>query len=187
MKKLAGAVLGLALVLASPPAAARDVAGQAFADGLELGGQKLALNGAGIRKKLFIKVYAAGLYVTPASADADAVIAADAPKLVRMVFLRGVSRDQVLGAFREGFEKNSGGPALPELLRKLDELVPAIPADFKEGQELVVAYVPGEGATIRSAAGSVLVAGKPFADALFRNWLGASPADGDLKKGLLGK
>jgi hypothetical protein len=186
MKKLLAAA-GLALALAAAPAGARDVAGQPFADALDLAGQKLALNGAGIRKKLFIKVYAAGLYVTATGADADALVAADAPKLVRMVFLRGVTRDQVLGAFREGFEKNSAGPGLADLLRKMDDLAPAIPAAFKEGDELVVAYVPGEGATIRSGGASARVAGKPFADALFRNWLGPSPADGDLKKGLLGK
>jgi hypothetical protein len=185
MRTLLAAVLTLAL---AGPAAARDVAGQAFGDAVELGGRKLALNGAGIRKKLFIKVYAAGLYLEAASADADAVVAADAPKLVRMVFLRGVSRDQVMGAFREGFEKNSAGPGLPELLGKLDRLAPAIPADLEEGNELTVAYVPGEGTTVRgSGGGTVTVAGKVFADALFRSWLGPSPADGDLKKGLLGK
>ena len=35
--------------------------------------------------------------------------------------------------------------------------------------------------------GSVTVQGKPFADAMFRNWIGRDPADGDLKKHMLGR
>lgn len=177
----------LALAVAAPAVtSAREVAGKPFADTVDVGGRKLTLNGAGIRKKLFVKVYAAGLYLPAATADADAAVAADGPKLVRMVFLRGVSRNQVMDAFKEGFEKNSGGPTLGELLGKLEQLAPAIPEELKEGQELTVAYVPGEGTTVRGSA-AVTIGGKPFADALFRNWLGPSPADSDLKKGLLGK
>jgi hypothetical protein len=33
----------------------------------------------------------------------------------------------------------------------------------------------------------VTVEGKDFADAMFRNWLGPSPADPSLKKAFLGK
>ncbi len=52
---------------------------------------------------------------------------------------------------------------------------------------LQVAYVPGAGSTVGVEGGqAVTVAGKDFADALFRNWIGAKPADDDLKKGMLG-
>jgi hypothetical protein len=185
MKNLAAAALTLCLA-APAPALAAKVAGVEFPDRVDAGGQPLKLNGVGLRKKFIIKVYAGGLYVREPSRDAAGIVAADAPKRVRMVFLRDVTKKQVMDAYREGFEKNSGGPGLKELLAKLERIAPAIPAELKEGAEMLVTYVPGEGTTVSSAAGKVTVEGKEFADALFRNWLGAAPADEDLKKGLLG-
>ncbi len=185
MKTLAAAALTLCLA-APAPALAAKVAGIEFPERVDAGGQALRLNGIGLRKKFIIKVYAGGLYLTEPSRDAAGIVAADAPKRVRMVFLRDVSKKQVMDAYREGFEKNSGGPGLKDLLAKLDRIAPAIPAELKEGAEMLVTYVPGEGTTVVSAAGKATVEGKEFADALFRNWLGASPADEDLKKGLLG-
>jgi hypothetical protein len=152
-----------------------------------VGGKTLALNGTGLRKRFIVKVYAAGLYVPERSGDAAAIVASDAPKLVRMVFLREVTRAQVMGAYREGFEKNSAGPGLQGLLAKLDRIASAVPEELKDGDEMTVVYVPGQGTTV-SATGTkpVTVDGKEFADALFLNWLGSHPADSDLKKGLLG-
>jgi hypothetical protein len=182
MKKLALAVLALAV---ATPAHAKKVAGVEFPDAVEVGGQKLELNGAGLRKKFIIKVYAGGLYLAQRSGDAGAIVAADAPKRVRMVFLRDVDRKAILAAFREGFEANSRAQ-LAELERGLQRIGPAI-GDVRRGGELVVTYVPGEGTTVTGPAGTAVVEGKLFADALLRNWLGPKPADGDLKKGLLGK
>lgn len=185
MKKLAAAALALCV---ATPALARKVAGVEFPDSAVVGGQTLQLNGAGLRKKFIIKVYAGGLYLAEPSKDAAAVVAADAPKRVRMVFLRDVTKAQVLDAYREGFEKNSGGPGLPALVAKLEQIAPAIPAELKEGAEMLVTYVPGEGTTVVAAGGgTVTVAGKEFADALFRNWLGTKPADDGLKEGMLGR
>jgi hypothetical protein len=183
------AAVALALLLAAPaPARAAKVAGVDFPDRVDVGGQALQLNGVGLRKKFIVKVYAGGLYLKEPSQDAAAVVAVDAPKRVRMVFLRTVTRAQVMDAYREGFEKNSGGAGLADLLAKLDRIGPAIPDRLNEGTEMLVTYVPGEGTTVVAAGGgSVTVEGKPFADALFKNWLGARPADDDLKKGMLGR
>jgi hypothetical protein len=185
MKKLVAALAVLALAV---PAHARKVGGVEFQDTIEVDGAKLTLNGAGVRKRFVVKVYAGGLYLTERSKDANAVVAADAPKRVRMVFLREVSRDQIMGAFREGFEKNSGGANLKPLLSKLDQIAPAIP-NLKEGAELLVTYVPGKGTTVAAAGGGapVTVEGKDFADAIFRNWLGSQPADDGLKRAMLGR
>jgi hypothetical protein len=185
MKKTLAAALALSL---ATPALARKVAGIEFPDSVEVGGKTLKLNGAGLRKRFVVKVYAGGLYLAEPSADPAAIVAADAPKRVRMVFLRGVAKAQILDAYREGFEKNSGGPGLADLVAKLDRIAPAIPAELKEGAEMSVSYVPGEGTTVVAAGGgTATVEGKDFADALFRNWLGPKPADDDLKAGLLGK
>ena len=184
MRMAAAAAVALAL---AAPALARDVAGVEFPETVPLGGRDLHLNGAGVRSKFFVKVYAGGLYLAQRSADPAAIVAADAPKRVRMVFLREVDAKKILETYREGFEKNSAGPALPELLRKLERIAPAL-ADMKKGGEMLVTYVPGEGTTVTAAGGgSATVEGKDFADAMFRNWLGPEPADGALLKAFLGK
>jgi hypothetical protein len=183
MTKLLAAALALAV---ATPALARKVAGVEFPEVIDVGGQKLSLNGAGLRKRFIVKVYAGGLYLAHPSRDPETIVSADAPKRVRMVFLRDVSKKQIMDAYREGFQKNSAGPALNGLLAKLDEIAPAIP-DLKEGAEMFVTYVPGEGTTVAAAGGGkATVAGKEFADALFRNWLGKEPADDDLKAAMLG-
>ncbi len=185
MKKLAAAALALAVAL---PAHAKKVAGVDFPETIEVAGKALKLNGAGLRKKFIIKVYAGGLYLTEPSRDADAVIAADAPKRVRMVFLRDVTKNQIMDAYRDGFRANSGGPNLDALLQQLKTIEPAIP-NMREGGEMFVTYVPGQGTIVGAAGGGkpVTVPGKDFADAMFRNWLGREPADGDLKKSMLGR
>ena len=185
MTKTAAAIVA-ALALAAP-ALAREVAGVQFPDTVAAGGHELKLNGAGLRTKFFAKVYAGALYLVEPSGDAEAILAADAPRRVRMVFLRDVDKAKILDTYREGFRNNSGGPALEALLAKLDRIAPAL-VDMKKGGEMVVTYVPGEGTTVAAAGGApVTVEGKDFADAMFRNWLGARPADGDLKKDLLGR
>lgn len=182
------AAVALVAVLAASPllALGRDVAGVDVVDTVTVDGKPLLLNGAGIRKKLFIKVYVGALYLPVRSADAWAIVEADEPKHVRMVFLRGVDLDAIMGAFREGFRKNSKGPELGALEKELDRLGPVI-GDVKDRGEITVTYVPGAGTTVTGPKGSVTVAGKPFADAMFRNWLGRDPADGDLKKHMLGR
>jgi hypothetical protein len=184
MRRLLAAVAALAVAAPTP---AREVGGVAFPDALTVSGQKLELNGAGIRKKLFVKVYAGGLYLAQPSRDAAAIVAADAPKRVRMVFLRDVDKGKIFDAYREGFQANSAGPALGALLEKLERIRPAV-VDMRRGGEMFVTYLPGEGTTVAAAGGApVTVEGKEFADAMFRNWLGPKPADGDLKAALLGR
>ena len=61
-----------ALALATAPAfAAMDVAGVTFEDKARLGGTELTLNGAGVRTKVFFKVYAIGLYLPEKKSDTD--------------------------------------------------------------------------------------------------------------------
>lgn len=179
--------IAAAALLLCATASARDVEGVKVPDTFDAGGGTLVLNGAGVRKKSFlkVKVYVGALYLPSRSKDAQAIVAADGPKAVRMAFLRSVDRDKILDAFKEGFENNSRAQ-LAGLLPKLELLTPAIPAELKEGQVLSVVYEPGKGSTVGVEGGkAVTVEGKDFADALFRNWLGKEPADEDLKEGML--
>jgi len=179
------AALALALCLAAPTLA-KEVAGVAVPDTASLGGKVLALNGAGLRSKLFIKVYVGALYLEQKAGDVGAIVAADAPWLVTMTFKRGVEKEKIVGAFKEGFENNSRAD-LAAILPGLAKVEAGL-KDFKEGEVFTISYLPGTGSTLTPPGGApVVVEGKKFGDALLRNWLGDKPADGDLKAGMLGK
>jgi hypothetical protein len=177
--------VALALSLALP-ALARDVAGVQVPDAATVGGTSLTLNGAGLRTRFFVKVYVGALYLERLSSDPAAIVAADAPWKVSLTLKRDVDQAAIMGAFKEGFEKNSRAD-LPALLPSLDR-VGAILKDLKTGEVVAFAYVPGTGTTASAPGGAtVTIEGKPFADAMLRIWLGNDPVDGDLKKAMLGK
>ena len=86
---------------------------------------------------------------------------------------------------RQEFEASCGAEA-PALVKQLDALEPAI-GDVKRGGVIEVTYAPGAGTTVTGPRGTIVVEGKPLADALLRSWLGPRSADGDLKRKMLGK
>lgn len=174
-----------ALLLMSTVAFAGEVAGVKMADKTTVDGKQLALNGMGLRTKLVFKVYVAGLYAEKTSHDGNQMIASDQLKRVQMVMLRDLEKGKIVEAVVEGFEKNAKAQ-MPALKQRLNSFVAQIP-DLKEGEHLVITYVPGKG-TMLSSKGreSIAVPGKDFADALFSVWLGKYPVDEKLKSGMLG-
>jgi hypothetical protein len=178
--------LALTLSLAPAPAAAATVAGVDLPDSTRVGDATLVLNGAGLRSKLFIKVYVGGLYLAQRNGDAAAVLAADSTRRMELRFLREVSRTQLCDSWKEGLAANTPG-ATPELAAKFDALCAAM-ADVADGTLLALTYRPGTGTEV--AFGSRVVAtveGKEFADALLACWIGPAPGPGeDFKKKVLG-
>ena len=176
--------LAALLMSAASPALARGVAGVDVPETLSAEGKTLKLNGAGIRKKFIIKVYVGALYLENTATSAQEIVKSDQVKVVQMHFLRDVDKEKIIGAYKEGFEKNSGDK-VAQLQAGLDKLKAGL-ADMKEGGVMTVTYAPGKGTTVAIKGGpSVSVPGKEFADALLRNWVGSEPADGGLKEAML--
>lgn len=176
------AVLGLALGSAAP---AVELAGVKMPDTDTVEGKTLKLNGLGLRKKAFFKVYVAGLYLENPSKDAAAILASNEIKSIRLHILRSLKGSQVSDAIAEGFERNSKSE-LPKLKPRLDRLAAMIP-DVAEGDEIVLTSLPEKGTkvTVRGTDRGT-IEGRDFGDALFAVWLGPAPVQEDLKKGLLG-
>jgi hypothetical protein len=181
--------MALALLLAAgtpTPVAARQIAGVEVAESVEVGGQALRLNGAGLRRKLVFDVYVGALYLPAPCADAAAILAAEAPWKVVLTFKRDVDHDKILKGFTDAFEQNSPGE-LTHLAGELERFH-AVLVDVREGQILALHYLPGAGTTLSApGGGAVTVPGRTFGEALLRTWLGARPADPDLKAALLGR
>ncbi len=177
------AAIGLVVGVAS----AAERAGVRMPDTLDTRGQNLVLNGLGVREATIfnVDVYVAGLYLRQRSSEPSQILKTDEPKTLHMVFVHDVSRDQMVEAWRDGFEKNAG-TRLASMGSRVTQLG-AWMADRKKGSTLTFAYLPGEGVEVRvDGAVKGTLAGDDFAQALFSIWLGAQPPNKGLKVGLLG-
>jgi hypothetical protein len=179
-------VIGTTALFAGAPALARDVAGVDVAETLSVDGKTLKLNGAGIRKKVVVKVYVGALYLENTSSSVDEILKTDQARVIKMTFVRDVGKDKILDAYWEGFEKNSKDE-LPKLKGPMDRFRAGL-GDMKSGKQMTVTYVPGKGVTIaQQDGGSVTVSAnaRQLSDALMRVWIGDSPADSGLKAAML--
>jgi hypothetical protein len=182
------AAAAIAALLLAHAASAAEVAGVQVPDTITVAGKELKLNGAGVRKKFVVKVYVGALYLPAPASDAAAIVRADEQKSVHMRFLRGVSRDQVMDAFRDGFRNNGGEAEAAALGPSLNRVAPIVPRELKQGEQMFIDYVPGTGTIVTvPTSGQVIIEGKRFADAIFLNWLGSEPADSGLKDKMLGR
>lgn len=184
MRPRHNALLAIAFAL---PALALTVAGVKMDDTVSVNGQTLVLNGAGLRKKFFIKVYVGGLYLPAKQGNAAAVVAADTPRRQVMHFLYSVSKDQMCEAWEEGLKDNTPNPSVEtkNAFKALCGWMEAIP----KGNRLVLTYVPGTGTTVE-VNGKVkgTLTGKATADAILNTWIGPKPGPGeDFRSAVLGR
>lgn len=148
----------------------------------------LTLNGGGIRKKAFFKVYVIGLYLEQKSKDATAVIKNNDEVIVQLKITSSVvSSSNMSEAIEEGFEKSMNGNIAP-LKAKIEAFINTFKKEeIKEGDVFVLHYVPGVGVkTSKNNKYISTIEGEDFKKALLGIWLGADPIDANLKKSLLG-
>jgi hypothetical protein len=184
--KLTPVLLSL-MLLVPAVATAASLAGVTLEDKTVVNGQPLVLNGLGLRKKFFIKVYVGGLYLHAKSSNPAAILAADSPRRMVMSFLYSVSKDQMCDAWEEGLEANTPHPSaeVKAGFKTLCSWMEPIP----KGNRLVLTYVPGTG-TMVEVNGKLkgTLPGKATADAIVSTWIGPKPAMGDdFKNAVLGK
>lgn len=162
------------------------MAGVTLPGSTQVGGKTLALNGIGVRTRVFFKAYVAGLYLEQKSGDAAAIIKADAPKRLIMHFVRTLDRGQVVEAYNDAFDGNAP-QAKQQMKADVDKLLNAFEA-ATEGDQWVFTYEPGVGTTLTiKGKDKVTIPGLPFGQAMFSCWLGPKPPTNDLKNKLLGR
>jgi len=172
--------------LVAPTVWAGELAGVTMADKATVGDQTLQLNGMGLRKKLWIKVYVAGLYLTSPSHDAAAVLAEPGPKKMVMHFLTNkATKSKMDDAWLEGFKENN--PSEWGALEARVQRFMGFFGDMKDGDVVEMTFVPGEGTTVAiNGQSKGTIEGDDFAPALLKVWIGDEPPTEDLKSGVLG-
>ena len=186
MRSIRSTVLLALCVALALPATAANVGGVNLEDRITVDGQQLVLNGAALRKKLFIKVYTGALYLPSKETSAQKILAADTTRRMVMHFVFDVEKDKIAEAWHEGLAANTPN-ASADLKKSVDTLASWM-EDMKKGQRIVLTYVPGTGTTVE-VNGKVrgTLPGKPLSDAILATWIGPKPGPGDdFKKGVLG-
>ncbi len=164
-----------------------EVGGVKLDDKAQVGGQELVLNGAGIRTRVFVKVYVGSLYVPAKAGDAAAVLA-KAPRRVQLNLLRNIAADTFVEALVDGLKENSSEQELAAVKPQSDEMVSIMKSfgDVKEGTVVTLDFVDGATKIGFNGAPKGSVAGEAFNRALLKIWLGDKPIQSDLKKAMLG-
>lgn len=173
----------------SVPAGAREIADVDVAEKIkQADGTELLLNGAGIRKKFFFKIYIAEMYLENKHGEVAALLNDSGGKRLVMHFLYSeVTKEDLVEAWNVGFKDNG----TEEQLAELSDQISGFNAMFdtvKSGDVIILDYIPevGTTVTIRGEQKGV-VEGKPFNDLLLSIWFGKEPVDEDLREELLGK
>jgi len=186
---MAGALLAAAISL--PAQASVDVSGYKFEDTAKVAGKDLKLNGAGMRTKLIIKVYAAGLYLPEKKTATADIMKLEGPRRVTLQMARDISSEDFGKAFMDGLNENVDKAEKQKIVAqigKMGELFASVDG-LKKGDVLHLDWIPGTG-TQAELNGKKL--GDPIPDinfynAILRIWLGDKPVDRSLKPALLGE
>lgn len=173
--------------LGAGPAAAGELAGVTLPDQIAVDSKTLVLNGLGLREATVLKVdvYVAGLYLEKKSPDPGEITGSEQVKRLVLKFVRSVGRAEIVKAWDEGFEKSAGKSkaALRDRIATFNSWM----SDMPDGATLSFTYLPGTGVQVEVKGETKgTISGPDFAQGLFGIWLGPSPPNPGLKRGLLG-
>lgn len=165
-----------------------EISGVTPKKSIEVGGENLTFNGAGLREKFFLDLYVGALYVTDKSSDANQLINADKSMAITLNIVSSlITSDKMIDAVNEGFEKSTKGKTGP-LKDKIAAFKDAFKEEIVKGDYYVIAYIKGKGVEVQKNGKKIkTIEGLDFKKALFGIWLCDEPADEDLKEGMLGK
>ena len=182
------AILTSVLLVAGTTVRAAQVNDVTIPDTVTIGGTTLLLNGAGMREKLFLDIYAGALYLPAHMHDVDAILSDTGPASVLMHFVyHRISREKITAAWTDGMRDNLTNSELQAQHATLDRFN-ALFTELHKGDVVRIDYVPGQGTEVRinnELRGTV--GDNAFFRDLLKIWLGPDPASTSLKKAMLGR
>jgi hypothetical protein len=134
-------------------------------------GGELLLHDARVKKRLFVDVYIAALYLHGRAVEEREVLASSAAKRLSMYVLHPeVRAEKLVEALMRGFPAGR----LAEDLRSLMDLAASKIRTLRKGDTVHLDYIPGEGTELR-VNGRLLttIEHDEFYENLLKMWLGA--------------
>ena len=186
----AAQIAALIACLACAGAAGAATTSTKFDPATQVQGTTLVLNGAGTRFRAVFQVYDMGLYTARKVGTPEELLALPGPKLLRFTALRELPGTDLGLAFIKGLSANSPKDVMQKHAAASARLVEVFSGRSKlvPGDSFAMEFMPGKGTTFYITGQPQ---GAPVGDAEFfamvlRIWVGASPADHQLKDALLG-
>ena len=182
-----GIIIAAMLLTFSLEASALEVAGVDVPQSVTIENKALVLNGAGIRKKFFFKIYVGALYLPVKHTTVNAILNDAGGKRIVMSFLyKEVTAEDLVNGWNDGFTGNNSAKELKALQERINQFN-SLFTTVHTGDEIRLDYLPGKGTQV-SLNGTLKgsVPGEDFSKALLKIWLGSKPADKGLKKAWLG-
>lgn len=183
---LAGLFLAAA---AGQVSAAIDVAGIKYEETLSVAGKELVLNGAGVRNKFVVKVYAAGLYLQEPKNTVEGVMKAEGPRRVRLVMMRDLSSEDLGSAFMAALAANISEEEQAKIITQISKYgeLFGLVGTLRKGDVVDTDWIPGVGnqCYLNGKKFGPVIPDIVFYNALLRIWLGNKPVDPILKTKML--
>lgn len=152
---------------------------------ISLNNVQLKLNGHGIRKKWFIKVYIGSLYTIKKVSSYEEVLKNDSDKLIRLDFLHKIEKNKVIDSIKEAFKNIT-----PDILESEagKKFFSQFNLDFNAGDTLELGLL-ADGTVITKHNNKILgsIKSHRLAYGLLSIYIGNKPVDEELKKGMLGQ
>ncbi|MFO7786235.1 MAG: chalcone isomerase family protein [Halospina sp.] len=156
---------------------------------IEVAGNELSLNGAGVRSKWFMSLYVGSLYLPQEFDSAQAIVEADQPMAIQLDIISGmIDSENMTEATMEGFESSTGGNMEP-IQDDIDAFMGLFEKEIKEGDQFKITYMPEEGIVGFKNGERIgtVDGGMEFKKAVFGIWLGDEPAQKSVKTAMMGK
>lgn len=158
-------------------------------------GQKLVLNGAGVRKRGYFKADVTALYLPEKTTSADAIFKLDGVRRIQLNILRRFTSSTITRIFLADFKDHATEEEFKRLIGPIG-LIGAAYANVKEvvkGDVVNVDWVPGRGwlathngRSLTDADGKQLVINDKLAYQIYMRMYIGEGAPADLRNGLLG-
>lgn len=175
-----------AFFFADPAFAQKKIAGISLPNTLTVDNKTLVLNGAGVREKYWMNMYAAGLYLLEKNNDPQKIITTKEPMAIRLHIVSGlITSEKMEEAIKEGFEKSTNGNT-QALKSQIAEFTATFREKIQQDDIFDIVYSNNTVVILKNNKLKAKIKGQNFKEALFGIWLSANPADEKLKKGLLG-
>ncbi|MGB6128779.1 MAG: chalcone isomerase family protein [Psychrilyobacter sp.] len=183
-RKITALILG---ILISISAMAVNIAGVNVKENLVIANKKMVLNGVGVRKKLFFKLYVGSLYLPTKTMDAVAIIKGNENMTIELnIISKLITSAKLKEALEEGFSTVELDKM--ELIKDKLKTFTGIFEDgeVKNGDVFNFNYIDGNVKTYKNGKHLLTTEGQDFKEALFGIWLGDRAIDKDLKTEMLG-
>lgn len=165
---------------------AMKIAGITMPDSFKAGNSSLVLNGAGIRTKLMLDIYAGGLYLQSKSSDGAAIINANEPMMIRLhIVSKLISPKDFEVNTREGFSRSTGGNIAP-IKNQIEQFIAIFKEGISKNDVYDIMYDPAKGTCVyKNGTFKAASSGLEFKKALFGIWFGPTTMNPALRKGML--